>query len=181
MRFEFRSNDDVIEMLLDGNVIYNQKKRGEQSSIDYINDPSTDLINTLISFKVKEIPYPLHLEMYERINDIMMFNFEKDTEDLSIRVSYDINLEEWAFPFTIHTFLAPFHSKLQDLGLKTTQEPIDDNMSYTTISLNLHSEQEIRKTLEDVSLKVSSTANAILDDLSRQSFGKHVLKAFRFP
>ncbi|PHN85881.1 hypothetical protein CSB62_08120 [Vibrio splendidus] len=119
--------------------------------------------------------------MYERIEDILVFNLEKDTEDLILQVSYDINLEEWAFPFTIHTFLASFNRKLRDLGLNITQDPIDDNTSYTIISLTLHSEQVIRNTLEDISLKVTSIASAILDDLSRQSFGKHVLKAFRFP
>ncbi|PML09511.1 MULTISPECIES: hypothetical protein [Vibrio] len=183
MAINFRKNGNVIEMLLDRKVIYTQKDESEQSTIEYIDDPDIDLINALFSCQVKDIPCPLHLETWKilPLDDIPLVDFKKNSEETVFELSHAINLEEWAFPFTIHSFLPLFHKKLIEHGFKISERVIEDGMSYTSICIKLQNEQVIQKQLEDMNIKISSSSSATLEDLSKKAFGKHILRVFKFP
>ncbi|PTP01529.1 hypothetical protein CWO17_15650 [Vibrio sp. 10N.286.45.A3] len=183
MKINFRKNDNIIEMLLDRKVIYAQKDESEQSTIEYIDDPDINLINALFSCQVKDIPYPLHLETWKilPLDDIPLVDFRKNSEGTVIELHHAINLEEWALPFTIHSFLSLFHKKLIEHGYQITESVIEDGTSYTSICAKLQNEQVIQEQLEDISLKISSSSSTILEDLSKKAFGKHILRVFKFP
>lgn len=184
MGIEFKKVDKNLVVLLDGSVLDEvepSKSDSDYGSFHFETDDH-EVAELMFHLFPRDIPDKFNFFFgyeCEENPQITWLSYEKKVSGLTIEVSYPVELNAWAYPFTVIDYTSLLISRLSKIGYKAVFSE-ESGSIYIMIYFEAN-EEKIADQANQFSGLVLSVSEAVISTLLEKSSTQIFSRVFNFP